>query len=39
LGKQLAKVIQKEMDNTISGDGHDASTAGLLAFYRKMVQD
>jgi len=39
LGKQLAKVIQKEMDSDSAGDAHDASTANLLAFYRKMVQD
>jgi len=39
LGKQLAKVIQKEMDSGGVGDTHDASTANLLAFYRKMVQD
>jgi glucose-6-phosphate isomerase len=39
LGKQLAKVIQKEMDSGSVGDAHDASTANLLAFYRKMVQD
>ncbi len=38
LGKQLAKVIQKEMDAGVSGE-HDASTDGLLAFYREMVQD
>jgi len=39
LGKQLAKVIQKEMDSDGTGGIHDASTANLLAFYRKMVQD
>jgi glucose-6-phosphate isomerase len=39
LGKQLAKVIQKEMDSGESGEGHDASTRGLLAFYRDLVQD
>jgi glucose-6-phosphate isomerase len=39
LGKQLAKVIQKEMDSGSEGGDHDASTANLLAFYRKMVQD
>ena len=39
LGKQLAQVIQKEMDSSIDRGSHDASTVGLLAFYRKMVQD
>ena len=39
LGKQLAKVIQKEMDTGIIGARHDASTRGLLAFYREKVQD
>ena len=39
LGKQLAKVIQKEMDSGDGGEGHDASTRGLLAFYRELVQD
>jgi glucose-6-phosphate isomerase len=39
LGKQLAKVIQKEMDSGESGEGHDASTRGLLDFYRELVQD
>jgi glucose-6-phosphate isomerase len=39
LGKQLAKVIQKEMDSDSVGSTHDASTVGLLAFYREMVQD
>jgi glucose-6-phosphate isomerase len=38
LGKQLAKVIQKEMDAGIVSDQHDASTRGILAFYREMVQ-
>ncbi len=39
LGKQLAKVIQKEMDTGKVSEGHDASTRGLLDFYRKQVQD
>jgi glucose-6-phosphate isomerase len=39
LGKQLAKVVQKEMDGEIVGGSHDASTVGLLAFYKNMVQD
>jgi glucose-6-phosphate isomerase len=39
LGKQLAKVIQKEMDSDSVGSTHHASTVGLLAFYREMVQD
>lgn len=39
LGKQLAKTIQKEMDSGKGGEGHDASTRGLLDFYRELVQD
>ncbi len=39
LGKQLAKVIQKEMLSGESGSGHDASTNGLLAFYKEFVKN
>ena len=39
LGKQLAKIIQKEMVSGDSGSGHDASTQGLLAFYREFVKN
>ena len=39
LGKQLAKTIQNEMVGEDSGDGHDASTDGLLAFYREFVKN
>jgi len=39
LGKQLAKIIQKEMVSGDSGSGHDNSTQGLLAFYREFVKN
>ncbi len=39
LGKQLAKTIQNEMVGGDSGGGHDASTEGLLAFYREYVKN
>jgi len=39
LGKQLAKLIQQELDKPQTQDDHDASTRGLLAFYRKTIQD
>jgi glucose-6-phosphate isomerase len=39
LGKQLAKVVLKELDSNSAGSSHDASTVGLLAFYREMLQD
>ncbi|MGD8842152.1 MAG: glucose-6-phosphate isomerase, partial [Gammaproteobacteria bacterium] len=39
LGKQLAKIIQKELAGNSIGSDHDASTVGLLAFYREMLQD
>lgn len=39
LGKQLAKTIQNEMVGGESGGGHDASTEGLLAFYREFVKN
>jgi glucose-6-phosphate isomerase len=39
LGKQLAKVIQQELDQPQAHGEHDASTLGLLAFYRKTIQD
>lgn len=39
LGKQLAKVIQKEMVSGYSGGGHDSSTDGLLAFYKEFVKN
>lgn len=39
LGKQLAKVIQQELDQPQAQGEHDASTLGLLAFYRKTLQD
>jgi len=39
LGKQLAKIIQKEIvDDDVDGD-HDASTQGLLAFYKEYVKN
>jgi len=39
LGKQLAKVIQQELGQPQAHGEHDASTLGLLAFYRKTLQD
>ncbi|HHJ16146.1 MAG TPA: glucose-6-phosphate isomerase [Gammaproteobacteria bacterium] len=39
LGKQLAKVIQKELDDPRTQGEHDASTRGLLAFFGKTLQD
>jgi glucose-6-phosphate isomerase len=39
LGKQLAKVVQKELGSNSVASGHDASTVGLLSFYREMLQD
>ncbi len=39
LGKQLAQVIQKEIDTGNIQKGHDASTRGLLDFYRQQAQD
>ncbi len=39
LGKQLAKVIQEEMVSGDPGSGHDASTQGLLAFYKEFVKN
>ena len=39
LGKQLAKVIQKELDGPRTQGEHDASTRGLLAFFRETLQD
>ena len=39
LGKQWAKTTQNEMVGGDSGGGHDASTEGLLAFYREFVKN
>ncbi|HED19094.1 MAG TPA: glucose-6-phosphate isomerase [Gammaproteobacteria bacterium] len=35
LGKQLAKVIQQELDDPQAQNEHDASTHGLLDYYRR----
>ena len=39
LGKQLAQVVQKELDDRKIADHHDSSTHGLLDFYIKRGQD
>jgi glucose-6-phosphate isomerase len=39
LGKQLAQVVQKELDDREIADHHDSSTKGLLNFYLKRGQD
>ncbi len=36
LGKQLAGTLLKELENGTPGEGHDASTRGLLAHYRAL---
>ena len=38
LGKQLAKTILSEIESGKTGD-HDASTRGLLAYYREHHSD
>jgi glucose-6-phosphate isomerase len=35
LGKQLARIIQPEIEGTSPLSGHDASTAGLIAYVRE----
>ncbi|VAW76916.1 Glucose-6-phosphate isomerase [hydrothermal vent metagenome] len=39
LGKQLAQVVQKELNDGKVADHHDSSTRGLLDFYLKRGQD
>ena len=39
LGKQLATVIQKELDSQEITQDHDSSTRGLLAFFQEVKQD
>ncbi len=39
LGKQLAQVVQKELDAGHVAEHHDSSTRGLLDFYLKRGQD
>lgn len=36
LGKQLAKALLPAVQGEVSGEGHDASTAGLLAYYHQL---
>jgi glucose-6-phosphate isomerase len=36
LGKQLASTLLKELESDAPGEGHDASTRGLLAHYRAL---
>jgi len=38
LGKQLASTVQSELEQGIAG-AHDASTLGLLDFYREVMED
>ncbi|MBU1305000.1 MAG: hypothetical protein KKF33_05710, partial [Alphaproteobacteria bacterium] len=33
LGKQLAKALLPKVEGKQTGEGHDASTQGLLAYY------
>ena len=37
LGKQLAKVVLKELEEGSEVSGHDASTNGLINYYRSYV--
>jgi len=39
LGKQLAKTILPELDGEISVTSHDASTNGLINYYKKLRTD
>jgi len=39
LGKQLATVIQKELDSQAITQDHDSSTLGLLRFFQEVKQD
>jgi len=39
LGKQLATVIQKELDSQEITQDHDSSTLGLLTFFQEVKQD
>jgi glucose-6-phosphate isomerase len=36
LGKQLAKALLPKVEGKADAEGHDASTQGLLAYYRKL---
>jgi glucose-6-phosphate isomerase len=38
LGKSLAKKILKELDEPGNGDGHDASTGGLIGAFKKYAK-
>ncbi|CAK0774425.1 glucose-6-phosphate isomerase [Gammaproteobacteria bacterium] len=38
LGKQLAQTIQAELRNNVSMTDHDASTNGLMNYYKKLTQ-
>ena len=39
LGKQLATVIQKELDSQAITQDHDSSTLGMLRFFQEVKQD
>ena len=39
LGKQLATVIQENLDSQAVAQGHDSSTLGLLTFFQEVKQD
>ena len=39
LGKQLATVIQEELDSQEIAQDHDSSTVGLLTFFQEVKQD
>jgi glucose-6-phosphate isomerase len=38
LGKQLAKAILPAVEGSVSGEDHDSSTQGLLAYYHSLKQ-
>ena len=39
LGKQLATLIQEDLDSHVVAQDHDSSTLGLLAFFQEVKQD
>ena len=39
LGKQLATLIQEDLDSQTVAQDHDSSTLGLLAFFQEVKQD
>jgi hypothetical protein len=39
LGKQLATVIQEDLDGQAIAQEHDSSTLGLMTFFKEVKQD